>query len=74
MQLFGSHQNMDDFQLFKNTERSETQQGVHNLEAVKLLEADLKGCLEGLAMTLFGKGMIALFLYPNYVLCFASEV
>ncbi|XP_027210518.1 probable phenylalanine--tRNA ligase, mitochondrial [Penaeus vannamei] len=54
-ELFGSHQNMDDFQLFENTERSETQQGVHNLEAVKLLEADLKGCLEGLAMTLFGK-------------------
>lgn len=65
---------MDDFQLFENTERSETQQGVHNLEAVKLLEADLKGCLEGLAMTLFGKGRIAFFLYSKFVLCSMSEV
>lgn len=51
---------MDDFQLFENTERSEVRQGVHNLEAVKLLEVDLKGCLEGLAMSLFGKGIIML--------------
>ncbi|KAK7080126.1 Phenylalanyl-tRNA synthetase [Halocaridina rubra] len=54
-EIFGQHQNMDDFSLFENVERSEKRQGVHNQTAVDVLEFDLKQCLEGLAMTLFGK-------------------
>ena len=36
-------------------ERSEERQAGHSEEAVKRVEADLKDCLEGLAISLFGE-------------------
>ncbi|XP_068234614.1 phenylalanine--tRNA ligase, mitochondrial [Palaemon carinicauda] len=54
-EVFGIHQDMQEFTLFENGERTDRRQGVHKQEAVDILERDLKGCLEGLAATLFGK-------------------
>ncbi|CAL4179602.1 unnamed protein product, partial [Meganyctiphanes norvegica] len=53
-ELYGSHVDMDNYHLFESTERNEHQQGVHNRDAVILLEKDLKHCLQGLATSLFG--------------------
>jgi len=41
-------------QLFENSDRDNTKQGVHSLDAARLVEADLKECLLGLAKHLFG--------------------
>ena len=37
-------------------EKTRDKQGVHSLDAAKLIEIDLKECLVGLAQELFGKG------------------
>lgn len=58
-EVFGRHQKMDNFKLFENAERTKERQGVHCAEAVQLLESDLKGCLLGLAATLFGQDVEA---------------
>ncbi|KAG7160113.1 Phenylalanine--tRNA ligase-like [Homarus americanus] len=58
-QIFGSHQNMDNFQIFDSGERTTEKQGVHTAEALHLLESDLKGCLLGLATSLFGQDIEA---------------
>lgn len=57
-QLYGTHQNMDEYHLFENGERTKEHQGVHSAEAARRMEADLKSCLMGLATTLFGQGGI----------------
>jgi len=56
-EIYGNHPNMDmdKYNLFESTERSEHQQGVHNRDAVIILEKDLKECLQGLATSLFGQ-------------------
>lgn len=54
-ELFGKHQNMQNFRIFEDVERTHTRQGVHNQDVVNLLESDLKDCLEGLATSLFGQ-------------------
>ena len=41
-------------QLFENGDREPGKQGVHTLDAARLVEADLKECLLGLAKHLFG--------------------
>lgn len=38
--------------------KSQDKQGVHSLDAAKLMEIDLKECLVGLAQELFGKGTL----------------
>ena len=42
------------FQLFESGDREPVKQGVHTLDAARLVEADLKECLLGLAKHLFG--------------------
>lgn len=54
-ELYGTHQNMDEYHLFENGERTKEHQGVHSAEAARRMEADLKSCLMGLATTLFGQ-------------------
>lgn len=56
LQLYGTHQHMNEFRLFQSGEQTKEHQGVHCPEAVRRMEADLKSCLLGLATTLFGKG------------------
>lgn len=56
--MYGTHQDMDEFRLFRSGEKTKDHQGVHDPEAVRRLEADLKNCLLGLATTLFGKGWV----------------
>lgn len=58
-ELYGTHQDMDEFQLFQSGEQTKEHQGVHCPEAVRRMEADLKSCLLGLATTLFGKDVEA---------------
>ena len=42
-------------QLFENSERTNLKQGVHSHDTTRLLEADLKTCLSGLAKNMFGE-------------------
>jgi len=44
-------------QLFENSDRDSSRQGVHSLDAARLVEADLKDCLLGLAKHLFGESV-----------------
>lgn len=46
---------MDAYHLFENGERTEHHQGVHSAEAARRMEVELKGCLLGLATSLFGE-------------------
>ncbi|KAG0722354.1 Phenylalanine--tRNA ligase, mitochondrial [Chionoecetes opilio] len=54
-EVYGAHQNMDEYCLFESGERTDKLQGVHSGESARRMEADLKSCLLGLATTLFGK-------------------
>ena len=45
----------DDIKFFESGERNEQKQGVHTMDAAKMLELDLKSCLTGLAKHLFGE-------------------
>ena len=49
--------NDNDLRLFENGERTNVKQGVHTLDAARLVEADLKECLLGLAKYLFGESI-----------------
>jgi len=44
-----------DIKFFESGERTELKQGVHTMDAAKMLELDLKNCLGGLARHLFGE-------------------
>ena len=47
----------DSFGLFEDGARGEAKQAFHTERVVALLEAEMKDCLVGLALYLFGKGM-----------------
>ena len=47
----------DDIRFFENGDRNDQKQGVHTLDAAKMLELDLKSCLSGLARHLFGEAV-----------------
>ena len=47
----------ESLELFEVTRHAPEKQAIHTLEAVKLVEHDLKTTLVGLAHKLFGKGM-----------------
>ncbi|KAH9503491.1 Phenylalanyl-tRNA synthetase [Bulinus truncatus] len=53
-QLFSEVSDSESVTLFENGSRNEHKQEVHTLEAAKLIEHDLKACLEGLMKHLFG--------------------
>ena len=44
-----------DIKFFENGERNDMKQAVHTVDAAKMVEADLKSCLTGLARHLFGE-------------------
>ena len=56
--IFGHLQNIKEYRLFENRDRTDKNQGVHSDVTIKFLTYDLKSCLEELAYKLFGKGLL----------------
>lgn len=54
-ELFKNQKNPENFKVFENGERCPNKQEFHTLEAVLLMEQELKNCLVDLAKHLFGK-------------------
>lgn len=55
-EVFSNVKNPRDLQLFEHRgNENSDKQGCHSLDAVKIMEFDLKNCLVGLAQNLFGK-------------------
>ena len=67
---------MSQFKLFEAGERTASRQGVHTADTVHVLERDLKSCLEGLALSLFGKGKFELSFVQelSVLICFRSRI
>ncbi|XP_035232549.1 phenylalanine--tRNA ligase, mitochondrial-like [Stegodyphus dumicola] len=56
-ELFSNVPNGEDMKLFLDDVRRAEKQGCHTMEATKLMEKDLKGCLVGLIKRLFGESI-----------------
>ena len=56
LKVFENVSDPTDLEIFEQTRRGPEKQECHTLEAVKLVEHDLKSTLLGVAHTLFGKG------------------
>ncbi|XP_076372087.1 phenylalanyl-tRNA synthetase, mitochondrial [Tachypleus tridentatus] len=56
-ELVGNQKEAKKFHVFESGNRDPTKQRSHTLEAVKLVECDMKNCLLELAQQLFGKGL-----------------